>query len=76
MSALMDNLEFFRVYLGDLLFITSSSFKNSLAKVKDVMKRLQSAAIKYKIDMCKFAVLKLEHLGYIITQKVIKSDAK
>ena len=34
MSALMDNLEFVRVYLGDLIVITSGSFEEHLAKVR------------------------------------------
>ena len=34
MSSLMENLDFARVYLDNLLVITSSSFKEHLAKVK------------------------------------------
>ena len=60
MSSLMENLEFVRVYLDDLLVITSVSFEEHLAKVKEVMKRIQLAGIKFYIDECKLAVPKLE----------------
>ena len=41
MSALMDDLYFFIVYLGNFLFITLGLFEEYLAKVEEVMKRLQ-----------------------------------
>ena len=66
MSTLMDNLDFVRVYPKYLLIITSGSFEDHLSKVEEVMKWLQSAEIKYNIDKCKFAVPKVEYLGYII----------
>ena len=37
MSALVDDSDFFRVYLDDLIIITSGSFEEHLAKVKEVM---------------------------------------
>ena len=38
------------------------------------MKQLQLAGFKLNIDKCKFAVPKVEWLGYIITQEAIKLD--
>ena len=38
MCALMDDLEFVRFYLDNLLIVTSGSFKEHLAKAKEVMK--------------------------------------
>ena len=38
MITLMDNLEFFIVYLDDYFIIKSDSFEEHLAKVKEVMK--------------------------------------
>ena len=63
MSALMDDLEFFRIYPDFLLVITSGSFEDHLAKFKEVMKRLQLAGLKCNIDKCKLAVPKVEYLG-------------
>ena len=62
----MDDLEFFRVHLDDLIVITLGSFEEHLAKLEEVIKRLQLAGIKYNTDKCKFAVPKVEYLGYII----------
>ena len=38
------------------------------------MKRLLPDGLKWNIDECKFAVPKLEYLGYIITQEGIKPE--
>ena len=76
MSALMDDLDFFRVYLENVLIITSGSFEENLAKVEEVMKQLQLDRLKCKIDKCKSAVPKKEYLGYIITREGIKLDPK
>ena len=59
MSALMDDLEFVRVYLNNLIIITLGSPEENLSKVEEVMKWLQSAGLKWKIDRCKFTVLKV-----------------
>ena len=75
-SALIDSLEFVRVYIKDFLVITSGSSKEKLAKFEEVMKRLQSDGLKWNIDKCNFALPKVEYLGYIITQEGIKPDPK
>ena len=72
MSDLMDNLELVLVYRGDFLIIESRSFEDILAKAKEVMKQLQLAGVKLNIDECKFAVPKVEYLGYIIMIEGIK----
>ena len=76
MSALMDYLEFFMVYLDSLIIIKSVSFEENLAKFKEVLKQLQPAGIKWNIDYCNFSVSKAEWLGYIIMQQGIKLDPK
>ena len=62
-SALMDDLEFVRIYLDKFLIITSDSFEEHLSKVEEVMEKIQSAGIKCNIYNCKFIVPKLEYLG-------------
>ena len=76
MSSLMDDLEFFRVYLEDFLVVTSGSFEDHLAKVEEVVKRLHSGGLKCEIDNWKFELQKVEYLGYIITREGIKPDPK
>ena len=56
MIILMDDLDFFRVYLGNFLIVAPGSFGEHLAKVQKVIKKIQSAGIKYNIDKLKFAV--------------------
>ena len=56
----MDDLEFVKVYLDNLLIITFESFYEHLAKVEEVMKQLQWDGLKCNIDKCKFAVPKVE----------------
>ena len=63
-------------YLDDFLIITSGSFEDHLAKFKEIIKQLQLAGLKCKIDKCKFAVPKVEYMGYIITQEGVKTDLK
>ena len=63
MSALMDDLEFARVYLGDLLVMTLGSFEDHLAKFEEVIKQLQLVGLKYKIDKWNFKVPEEEYLG-------------
>ena len=58
------------------IIVTSVFFKDNLAKVEEVMKQIQSAGPKWKIDKCKFSVPKVEYLGYIITQEGIKPDPR
>ena len=50
LSALMEDFEFVRFYLDNFLVITSGSFEDHLAKVEEVVKRLQLADLKFKID--------------------------
>ena len=60
MRALMDSLEFIRVYIDNFLVITSGSFEEHIDKVEEVMKRLQLTELKCKIDKCKFTVTKVK----------------
>ena len=52
------------------------SFEENLAKIEEVMKRIQWDGIKSNIDKCKLTVPKVEYLGYIITQEGIKPYSK
>ena len=76
MRALMDDLEFVRVYIDDFLVITLESSEEHLSKSKEVIKRLQSDRLKLNIDKYKWEAPKVEYLGYIIMQEGIKPDPK
>ena len=60
MSALTEDLEFVRVYIGNFIIITYGSFEYHLAKVEEVMNHLQLDGLKFKLDKWKFAVPKVE----------------
>ena len=76
MSSLFDDLEAVRVYIDDLLIVTSGTFEEHLLEVEKVMQRLEKVGLKCKIDKCKFAVPEVEYLGYIITREGVKPDPK
>ena len=76
MSSLFDDLEAVRVYIDDLLIVTSGIFEEHLLEVEKVRQRLEKVGLKCKIDKCKFAVPEVEYLGYIITREGVKPDPK
>ena len=75
MNSLMEWLEIFHCYLDDLLILPNGLFKGHLNKIDEVMKRLQSAGLKVYAKKYEFVMTKLEHLGFIISCKGIKSMA-
>jgi hypothetical protein len=48
MSTLMQDLEFVRAYIDDLLAITNGSFDDHLEKLDVVLARLREAGLKVK----------------------------
>jgi hypothetical protein len=59
-------------YLGDLLILTNSSFKDHLLKLKMVLARLSTAGMRVNISKSKFFVEQIEYLGYWITRQGIQ----
>ena len=72
MSELMENLEFVRTYIDDLLVLTKDSFEDHLDKLELVLKRLERAGLKVNAKKSFFARAELEYLGYWITREGIK----
>jgi Reverse transcriptase (RNA-dependent DNA polymerase) len=74
-SDLMEGLEdFIRAYLDDILIITKGAFTDHLAKVAEVLKRLQAAGLQVNLPKSKIAVKELE--SYWLTPKGIRPMAK
>ena len=71
MSDLMADLEFVRVYLDDLLTLTSGSFEEHLTQLDEVFKRLSEAGLKVNAKKSFFARGELEYLGYWISREGI-----
>ena len=76
MSTLMQDLEFVRAYIDDLLAITNSSFDDHLEKLDVVLARLREAGLKVNATKSFFARTELEYLGYWITRNGIRPTSK
>ena len=72
MSELMADLEYVRVYIDDLLCITSGDFSDHLQKLDEVLTRLGEAGLKVNAKKSFFARGELEYLGYWITRDGIQ----
>ena len=49
MSALMDQLEYVRMYLDDLLVLTKDTYADHLQKLQVVLTRLQDAGLRVNV---------------------------
>jgi len=76
MSSLMEDLEFVRAYIDDLLIITNGTYEDHMVKLDSVLTRLRDAGLKVNIKKSFFAQEKLEYLGYWITHEGIQPVAK
>ncbi len=72
MSELMADLEYVRVYLDDLLTLTSGTFEDHLEKLDEVFTRLRKAGLKINAKKSFFARSELEYLGYWISREGIQ----
>ena len=72
MSQLMMDLDFVRVYIDDLLIITSGSWTDHLDILEEVLARLEKARLKVNVKKSFFGKPKLEYLGYWITNQGIQ----
>jgi hypothetical protein len=71
MSKLVQDVEYVKTYLDDLLIITNSIFKNHLLKLEMVLARLSTAGMRLNISKSKFFAAQIEYLGYWITRQGI-----
>lgn len=68
MQQLLGDLPFVRVYLDDVL-VLSSSFDEHLQHLKVVLQRLQDAGVVVHPEKSKFCMTEVEYLGYRITRE-------
>jgi hypothetical protein len=76
MSSLMFDLEYVRTYLDDLLVITNGTYEDHLAKLDEVLTRLNRAGLKVNAKKSFFAQGELEYLGYWITRNGLQPTKK
>jgi hypothetical protein len=75
MLELMEDLEYVRAYLDDLLCISRSSLEDYLKKLEEVLRRLCNAGLKVNAEKLTFCALEIEYLGYILTREGIKPQS-
>ncbi len=71
----MENLEYVRAYLDDLLCISRSSLEDHVNKLEEVLRRLCDTGLKDNADKSTFCALEIEYLGYILTRDGIKPQS-
>ena len=72
MSGLMENLEYVRTYIDDLLILSRGTFDDHLLKLQEVLDRLLKANLRVNATKSSFAKDEVEYLGYILTREGIK----
>ena len=76
MSSLMQDLEYVRAYIDDLLILTKSDWPDHLDKLEKVLQKLQQAGLKVNAKKSFFGHAELEYLGYWVTRTGIQPVPK
>ena len=76
MSSLMTGLDFVRVYIDDLLCISTGTLDDHLDKLRQVLIRLRDANLKVNAPKSFFCSTECEYLGYVLTREGIKPQRK
>lgn len=76
MSELMQDLDYIRVYIDDILVLTSGEFSTHMEQLDEVLSRLSMAGLKVNANKSFFGKHELEYLGYWITREGIKPVTK
>jgi dihydroorotate dehydrogenase len=61
MSKLVQDMEYVKTYLDDLLILTNSSFKDHLLKLEMVLARLSTTGMRVNISKSKFFAEQIEY---------------
>ena len=69
MSGLMENLDYVRTYIDDLLILSRGTFDDHLLKLQEVLDRLLKANLRVNAAKSPFGKDKVKHLGYIMTRE-------
>jgi len=76
MMDLLGDLPYVQVYIDDVLILTDGSYEDHLNKVAVVLKRLEKANFRARVNKCMFASQETEYLGYYLTRKGISPQPK
>ena len=76
MIDLLGDLEYARTYIDDILIISNGTYEDHMAKLDEVLTRLEHAGFRANVRKCYFAQDEIEYLGYDLTRSGIKPQAK
>jgi hypothetical protein len=62
MSKLVQDMEYVKTFLDDLLMLTNNGFKDHLLKLEMVLARLSTAGMRVNISKSKFFAKQIEYL--------------
>jgi hypothetical protein len=71
-SKLVQDMEYVKTYLDDLLILTNSSFKDHLLKLVMALAKISTAGMRVNISKSKFFAEQIKYLGYWITRQGIQ----
>ena len=72
MDQILINIRNTFAFIDDILFVTKRTKEQHIAKVKEVLKVLDEAGIRLKLEKCKFAQEKTEWLGYKLSESRVR----
>ena len=76
MQGILGDLEYALTYIDDILVVSDGSLEDHLAKVREVLKRLEKQDFRANVRKCFFAKPSLDYLGYLITREGIQPQPK
>ena len=76
MSELLGDMDFVRVYIDDILIISDGTFEDHMAKLNQVLTRIETKGFRANVRKCFFARPSLEYLGYWLTRQGVQPQPK
>ena len=76
MKLFEDFIEFIKIFIDDILVIGRASFEEHMKDVEKVIIRMKEAGLQINIKKSKWAVKRVEYLGYIIKTNGYEPDPK
>ena len=76
MSGLMEDLDYVRTYLDDLLTLTKSTFEDHLNELRKMLEKLLETGLRVNAAKSNFGADQIEYLGYTLTRDGVKPQSK
>jgi hypothetical protein len=76
MMEVVGDLDFARAYIDDILIISNGTFEDHMAKLDQVLARLEQAGFRANVRKCFFGEQEIEYLGYWLTRQGIQPQPK